>query len=1315
MCGQDGPCWPTTPHGPNSESFCNRDLFPLPRLQQDALLSRPNSRKNQQRAGRGRHFTEEVNRTVDSLNSMFDARPLGSDRQTMKPSQGQLQCLEFIQEAVEQNGAPSDLSGPEALEELRVSQGYEELPTTCPLASYNPALVALPSEKMRPVPLDSLWGPDGQQEVEKFYQQRMLDPDEAKVKLEESGVKRCYQDPKLNDPKCYAAFVQRLVRLNLVELSLEAPEESVGLFFVKKKNGQIRLIMDCRRSNCFFCEPDTTHLATGEAMSRMQIDSGSKLYTASADLRNAFYTTAMPEQLRPFFGLRSVRADLLGVTEMQGRVLLPSSRVYPRVCVIPMGWKWALWWCQKVNEKICERSGLAGELRLQDGRPAPQSDMCHVQHVDNLHVFGTCKQTVEKALWGAVSGLRSAGLTVHEIEFDEGESKVLGWEIQQSGHLRPSRKRLWRLRIGIRELLKRGRASGQQIERIIGHITFVSLRRRECLSILGECYNFIKKHYTEVVPLWKSVRKELQIWEGVSPMIQVDLCREWSNKVYAVDASEWGLGAVAAHMDTHSVQLLGLFTERWRSKDTDARDPRSYVLAEDERMCGLLGVSGEVFDDKKFSTVPFSAVDRTWTVVGRHRWRRPGTTPVYEALSSLYALKHALRTTKNFNKKHLILTDSMTAAVAFDKGRANAFKLRRVLEQSGALMLATNTTMKSRWIPSEWNPADAISRGSWQPSIPDRRLGHDPPATWCSDLMAEDNNKGKEEEPVFGESKGCDASPCYVKPCGDNPCGDNPCGDNPCGDNPCGVNPCGDNPCGDNPCGTAGTFDMGHRARSGPVEVQESSKSCEETSGEKPESTEELETSFGRPKDLDQVHQGLGRTSVLEQRCGTRSDGGFTVGLVGSRVSRGEVPRRRRFECGKLHYSSSDVSCSKVQSHAGTSKIPAGPQRLASPLPSSEQDACSIRGGLFDRSTCSSDEEVGDWPCLVVHLSALLETRGGISSESARHSQTCQESWEGISTLQCDFESNRGGGAIKDNAVGRDACPGFAIPKIHGARTFQDSGLSKPKTRRISLQSLLGRSEYISSRKLDDLETDKAGGASSLQVEARGCLSQSIRASSPTSCNPSSRLLGDFEKRQELRKGQQVASAFQHVRKERARQSNSSKKGHRQTFPCEALIPKLVLNFVFFLEIFSGSGRLGRSVHKKCGWPVLLWDLNFGEQYDLTNRTNQQRIIHWMSSGLVRAGHLGTPCNTFSRARDQPGPPPLRSDACPLGLQGLRPGDAAKVRLGNILMRFTSRVLLLALQLHVPFTLENPQSFKVVVMPSYEIPSEAKECHCQLG
>lgn len=108
----------------------------------------------------------------------------------------------------------------------------------------------------------------------------------------------------------------------------------------------------------------------------------------------------------------------------------------------------------------------------------------------------------------------------------------------------------------------------------------------------------------------------------------------------------------------------------------------------------------------------------------------------------------------------------------------------------------------------------------------------------------------------------------------------------------------------------------------------------------------------------------------------------------------------------------------------------------------------------------------------------------------------------------------------------------------------------------------------------------------------------------------------------------------------------------------------------------------------------------FGEEYDLTRRINQQRILHWISSGLVRAGHLGTPCGSFSRARDQPGgPPQLRSDSNPLGLAGLRPADAEKVRVGNVLMRFTVRVLLLALQLHVAFTLENPARSRLWLCP----------------
>ena len=46
-----------------------------------------------------------------------------------------------------------------------------------------------------------------------------------------------------------------------------------------------------------------------------------------------------------------------------------------------------------------------------------------------------------------------------------------------------------------------------------------------------------------------------------------------------------------------------------------------------------------------------------------------------------------------------------------------------------------------------------------------------------------------------------------------------------------------------------------------------------------------------------------------------------------------------------------------------------------------------------------------------------------------------------------------------------------------------------------------------------------------------------------------------------------------------------------------------------FLEIFSGSGRLGRAVGRVVGIAVLLWDINFGPEYDLTNPSIQQRVM----------------------------------------------------------------------------------------------------------
>ena len=429
------------------------------------------------------------------------------------------------------------------------------------MAAFDPELVSLPSGTLSPVPLEDLLGQNGQHEVKEFSSSQTLAAAQAREKMEAMGLGRSYEDPQFRQKDVYVGFVNRLLRLGMLDLSIQPPAERTGMFLVKKKGGRQRLIFDCRRSNCYFTEPTPIKLATGDSIGRLETGR-TPLYCASADLANAFYTMSMPQELRQFFGLRSLTAGETAVDEVDGIKVGPEQLVHPRIAVVPKGWSWAMYWCQHINEHLCEEAGLTPEERLRDGEPVKAGSLWHIQYVGNLHLFGTDKTVVENRFWKAVERLRSAGLTVHEIEVSEGSAEVLGWKVEEGGILRPTLKRLWRIRTAIRELLRRGRASGQQLERLLGHMTYVSLCRREALSVLGECYTLCKRHYKALVPLWKSVRKELAIWDGISVLIYSNMRSCWSSTVYAVDASEWGLGVATGEFATSEVRTLGSFLER---------------------------------------------------------------------------------------------------------------------------------------------------------------------------------------------------------------------------------------------------------------------------------------------------------------------------------------------------------------------------------------------------------------------------------------------------------------------------------------------------------------------------------------------------------------------------------------------------------------------------------------------------------------------------------------------------------------------------------------------------------------------------------
>ena len=249
------------------------------------------------------------------------------------------------------------------------------------------------------------------------------------------------------------------------------------------------------------------------------------------------------------------------------------------------------------------------------------------------------------------------------------------------------------------------------------------------------------------------MRKEFEIFDGILPLICKDISSPWSEKIYAVDASEWGLGCTIADSSQEELKKLGSFCERWRFKDPLFAKAREHVLIDPDSNQPVFGEDGfDDAEDSRFQGVGFKTVDRHWHVCGRHRWKKVSPMPVNEARATPHAAKHTPRSRDNPGRRHAILSDSMTSTCAFSRGRAHSFQLHRVCQQFGALCLATAAQVTVRWVPSEWNPSDGPSRGAWRPSIPEKTL-KDGVAPGDSDLWASSLVSDAKQSKSSGEEK----------------------------------------------------------------------------------------------------------------------------------------------------------------------------------------------------------------------------------------------------------------------------------------------------------------------------------------------------------------------------------------------------------------------------------------------------------------------------------------------------------------------------------------------------------------------------------
>ena len=144
----------------------------------------------------------------------------------------------------------------------------------------------------------------------------------------------------------------------------------------------------------------------------------------------------------------------------------------------------------------------------------------------------------------------------------------------------------------------------------------------------------------------------------------------------------------------------------------------------------------------------------------------------------------------------------------------------------------------------------------------------------------------------------------------------------------------------------------------------------------------------------------------------------------------------------------------------------------------------------------------------------------------------------------------------------------------------------------------------------------------------------------------------------------------------------------------------------YFLEIFSGTGRLTDAV-AKCGVPVLEpLDYINGPHCDLRRRKTQELVLSWIDRGVIGFVHLGTPCTIWSRARHNV------KDS---------PATRLKEETGIELALFTCEVIRRCNSHGIPYALENPRCsklfmFEPLVMSICQGPNQAVDFEmCQFG
>ena len=129
----------------------------------------------------------------------------------------------------------------------------------------------------------------------------------------------------------------------------------------------------------------------------------------------------------------------------------------------------------------------------------------------------------------------------------------------------------------------------------------------------------------------------------------------------------------------------------------------------DQSIGDLLKAGWEI--DQDFIEVPRALLHKAdWEVKLHGKWEHSDNILVLEGYALLKSLMRVAGTKHGQNIRLLLLVDNLPIALSFDRRRSRKFKVLRLIRKFSAVCLACNLACSVRWIPSEYNAADAPSR-----------------------------------------------------------------------------------------------------------------------------------------------------------------------------------------------------------------------------------------------------------------------------------------------------------------------------------------------------------------------------------------------------------------------------------------------------------------------------------------------------------------------------------------------------------------------------------------------------------------------------